>query len=51
VPDDLQVITPTPDESPDLQQEFPDELASTGFGGLVLLNRAFRRLALQEDEK
>lgn len=66
VPDDLQVITPTPDESPDLQQEFPDELASTGFagesirllsmvamllGGLLLVNRAFRRLVLQEDGK
>ena len=66
VPGDLQVITPTPDESPDLQQEFPDELASTGlsantirlfsmvtmlFGGLLLINRAFRRLTLDRDEK
>ncbi len=66
VPADLQIITPTPDESPDFQQEFPDELASTGFaaetirlmsmmamllGGLLLVNRAFRRLALKGGEK
>ena len=66
VPTDLQIITPTPDEAPDLQQEFPDELASTGFaaetirlmsmmamllGGLLLVNRAFRRLAMKGGEK
>ena len=61
VPTDLQVITPTPEEAPDLQQVFPDELASTGFdggitrlmamvvmlfGAMLLTYRAFRRLAL-----
>ena len=66
VPGDLQVITPTPDEAPDLQQEFPDELATTGFagdttrllsmvamllGGLLLVNRAFRRLTLDRTDK
>ena len=61
MPTDLQVITPTTEEAPDLQQVFPDELASTGFdggvtrltamvvmlfGAMLLTYRAFRRLAL-----
>lgn len=66
VPSDLQVITPTPEAAPDLQQEFPDELATTGFdgdisrmmamiamlfGAMLLTYRAFRRLALGGGKK
>lgn len=64
IPSDLQVITPTPTESPDLQQVFPDELAKGGFGAdtlrtismlvmlfgaIILVHRAVRRLAMTGD--
>jgi hypothetical protein len=60
------VIVPEPAEPDDLQQVFPDELASTGFddgvtrlvamiamlfGAMLLTYRAFRRIALTGDKK
>jgi hypothetical protein len=65
-PTDLQVIVPEPAQPDDLQQVFPDELASTGFddgvtrlvamiamlfGAMLLTYRAFRRIALTGDKK
>lgn len=66
VPSDLQIIVPEPAQPDDLQQVFPDELASTGFdggitrliamiamllGAMVLTFSAFRRLTLGRGEK
>lgn len=66
VPNELQIIVPEPAQPDDLQQVFPDELASTGFdggitrllamiamllGAMVLTCSAFRRLTLGGDKK
>ena len=66
VPSDLQIIVPEPAQPDDLQQIFPDELASTGFdggitqliamiamllGAMLLTFSAFRRLALGGGKK
>jgi hypothetical protein len=66
VPSDLQIIVPEPAQPDDLQQIFPDELASTGFdggitqliamiamllGAMLLTFSAFRRLTLGGGKK